>query len=336
MTVLITGGCGFVGLNLAEALLASRVPVLLFDLREPPPAFVAAVGDAAANLRWLAGDVCERKDLQLAFDNGDITHVFHGAVITAGAERETKDPETIVEVNLQGTLNVLAASRQASGGRFVFPSSLTVYGESLFDRALVSEIGTPAVPESLYGITKYAAERAVLRLGERWGLDIVAGRIGSVFGPWEGDSGVRDLVSPLAQIAALAANGGAAVLPDMLLERDYIYSRDLARALVALLFTRRPNYRVYNLSVEEDWNDLCSRWCREVARCMPGFEWQVADRGETANIDYYDARPRARLDTTRMRTDLGIVPQFPPDLALADYAHWLVRTQRYFKTVGAG
>ena len=330
MAVLITGGTGFVGLNLAEALLERGEQVVLFDLREPPSAFVASIGGNSARMRCVVGDVRHPTDLQQAFSGGDITEVFHGAVITSGAARELANPGSIVAVNLTGTLNVLKAASARSVRRFVFPSSVSVYGESLFDRETVNEADTPAVPEGLYGVTKYAAERAALRLGKLWGLEVIVGRIGNVFGPWEGETGVRDLITPLAQIAAAAVHGKQVVLPDVRLRRDLIYSRDLARLLVTLLDAKAPGFSTYNLSVEADWSDIYVRWCRVVGGQFGEFDWRVAQAGEISTIDYHDTRSRARMDTARVRADLGFAPAFPPDLALEDYARWLNATADYF------
>jgi nucleoside-diphosphate-sugar epimerase len=330
MAVLITGGAGFVGLNLAEALLERDEPVVLFDLREPPPEFVASAGSQGARMRCVVGDVRQSQDVNRAFSAGDITHVFHGAVITSGPAREVSDPNSIVEVNLSGTLNVLKAARVGGVRRFVFPSSISVYGQSLFDRESVSEAYTPAVPESIYGVTKYAAERAALRLGDLWGLEVIAGRIGNVFGPWEGETGVRDLITPLAQIATAAIQGKQVILPDVSIKRDLIYSRDLARSLVSLLYVQQPGFSTYNLSVEADWSDIYIRWCRTVAAKFDGFDWRVAQPGEVANIDYHDRRDRARMDTARAQADFGFVPAYSPDVALEDYVQWLKATTHYF------
>lgn len=332
LRVLVTGGNGFVGLNLAQALLARGDEVLLFDLREPPPAFVQAIEreGAVGRLHALTGDVREASDVARAFAAGPVTHVFHGAAITAGAAREQADPQAIFDVNLGGTIAVLAAARAAGVRRLLFPSSVSVYGKSLFDRALVREADTPPVPEGLYGVSKYAAERAALRLGQLWGVDVVAGRIGNVFGPWESETGVRDLVTPLAQIAALAVREREVVLPDVQLKRDLVYSRDLARALLLLLDTPRASFPVYNLSVLADWSDIYRRWCRVLAARLPAFRWRVAAAGEAAGIEYHDRRDRARLDTERVCADLGFQPAWQPDAALADYAEWLQQHGAYF------
>jgi UDP-glucose 4-epimerase len=331
MAVLITGGTGFVGLNLAEALLERGEWAVLFDLRPPPPQFIAAVGSAASRVDSVIGDVLEPKDIERAFARNDITHVFHGAVITSGADREVVDPNRIVDVNLGGTLNVLRAARDARVRRFLFPSSLAVYGQSMFDRDAMNETDTPPVPESLYAVTKYAAERAALRLADLWEMDVVVGRIGNVFGPWEGETGARDLITPLAQVAAAAVRGQSVVLPDIRPRRELIYSRDLARALLLLLYAERPGFATYNLGVSGNWSDIYTRWCRIVEARSEGFKWHVAAPGEAATINYHDTRDRARLDVGRLQTDLGFAPAFPRDLALQDYIEWLLSSKQFFQ-----
>ncbi|HEX7124608.1 MAG TPA: NAD(P)-dependent oxidoreductase [Thermodesulfobacteriota bacterium] len=323
MSVLVTGGAGFVGLNLVEALLARGEAVVVFDRSAPPPAFRAAVARRPGRLVTVEGDVRDREALARAFDDHGVDRVFHGAAITAGPARERQAPADVLDVNLMGTLAVLEAARDRGVRRFLYPSSLTVYGESLYAREVVDEETTPPVPEGLYAITKYAGERLALRFGALWGLDVVAARIGSVFGPWEADSGARDLLSPFWQVAAAAAAGRPVTLPRAPLRRELIYSRDLADALVLLLFAERRRFDLYNVAVKADWSDALLRWCRLVAETVPGFVWRVAEADEAATITYHDERPRGRQAVERLARDLGFVPRFDRDGSLADYARWL-------------
>ncbi|GAC1600320.1 MAG: hypothetical protein NVS3B2_02390 [Ramlibacter sp.] len=216
---------------------------------------------------------------------------------------------------------MLEAARDCSVVRFLYPSSLTVYGESLYDRAVAYEAVTPPVPESLYGIAKYAAERMVIRFGQLWGLDVVCGRIGSVFGPWEVDSGVRDTLSPFWQVLQAASAGHHLLLPAEMPGRELTYSRDLADALVCLLFAERHPHAVYNLASPGDWDGALAQWCGLVAARRPGFTWSAAGPGETPTVRWQDPRPRARQCTERLR-QLGFGSRFAPASALADYASW--------------
>jgi nucleoside-diphosphate-sugar epimerase len=331
MTVLITGGTGFVGLNLAEALLRRKEQIVFFDVREPPAHFMESFSYAKSNIRTIIGDVRHADDIKRAFAQGGITHVFHGAAITSGVARESADAQSIIDVNLSGTVAIVRAAAEAGVCRFLFPSSLTVYGENLYGRTPVHEAVTPPAPDTLYGITKYAAERAAQRLGKLWGLDVVAGRIGSVFGPWEGETNVRDLISPFAQVASAAANAKPVALPGVYPKRELIYSRDLAKALIALLFADRISFPTYNLSVNADWTDALPKWCDILKSRMAGFDWHYAASGEAADINFHDTRTRAGMDTARLRDDIGFVPNFSIERALTDYASWLAESRVYFK-----
>ena len=327
--VLITGGSGFVGLALAQALLERGIDVRLFDQRSPPAAFLSAVQSLRGKLQILQGDVCTDADVREACADG-ITHVFHGAAITAGPEREVAQTLQIVEVNVKGALRVLRAAADAGVQRFVYPSSLTVYGEAIHGAAPLTESGTPPAPDTLYGITKYAAECAVLRLGRLIGLSVCVGRIGSVFGPWEGETGARDMVSPFAQIAAAAARGERVVLSGPYPAREMIYAPDLSAGLMALLFVARPAHPYYNLSANLDWDDALTRWCETLAARLPDFTWRYAQAGYPCTISFHGAQPRVSMNASRARDDLGFEPRFARDDALTHYAEWVARHTEFF------
>jgi UDP-glucose 4-epimerase len=332
VSVLVTGGTGFVGLNVIEALLARDEHVVVLDQRTMPSQFLTAIGPKSDLLSIEIANVCDSKAVQSVFSRHAIQQVFLGAAITAGPERELNDPQSVLDVNLRGNLNVLQAAGHAGVKRVVFPSSLTVYGESLHDREVVDEATTPPVPEGLYGITKYAAERLVLRMASLLKFEVVAGRIGTVFGPWETFTGARDLVSPLAQIARAYTLATPVVLPLTYPRREMIYSRDLARALVLLMFAPRLSHQVYNLSTNSNWNKTPEAWCEALSTKFLSFNWQHTNNKSPATIDYYDLRHRASLNTDRVKEDLGFVSAFELPLAVENYAHWLEANMTYFQT----
>jgi nucleoside-diphosphate-sugar epimerase len=331
MRVLITGGGGFVGLALAQALLERGHSVVLFDRRPPSRAFLDAVRSAVDRLSVAEGDVCSEDDIARAFgDFGPITHVFQGAALTAGPERESTEPLKVIDVNLNGTVRVLAAAAKFGVARVVYASSLTVYGSHILGDGSVSEAATPPAPDTLYGITKYAGECTALRLGKNWGLDVRAARIGSVFGPWEGETGARDMVSPFAQVAAAAARHIPVVLPGAYPRREMIYVPDLVSGLIALMTSASPAYGYYNFSANLDWSDSLQHWCEALVGEIPGFQWRYADAGEAAGIAFHDASPRASMDASRAVSDLNWSAHYSREMAMADYARWVSRHGDYF------
>lgn len=330
MSILVTGGTGFVGLNVIEALLNRGEHVVVIDRRALPQAFLNANDSKRSLVSLELGDVCDREFVDGVFKRHVISHVFLAAAITAGPSRELADPHSVVEVNLLGNLNVLQASAQANVRRVVFPSSLTVYGASLFDRIVCQEASTPPIPEGLYGITKYAGERLVLRMASLYKLSAVTARIGAVFGPWETATGVRDLVSPLAQIARACVQGKPVILPSAYPRREMIYSRDLADALMKLMFASQLPHDTYNISCNTKWDETPEVWCRTLAGRFPDFAWSHEREDQPATIDYYDLRDRASLDASRIKDDLDFVASYGLPIAMNDYANWLEAQTEYF------
>lgn len=330
MSILVTGGTGFVGLNVIEALVNRGEHVVVIDRRPLPMSFLSALGSKQSLVCLETGDVCDQVFVDAVFLRHSLSRVLLGAAITAGPSRELSDPQSIVEVNLLGNLNILRACGQSGVQRVVFPSSLTVYGASLFDRIVCQETGTPPIPEGLYGITKYAGERMVLRMAALMNIQAVTGRIGAVFGPWETSTGVRDLVSPLAQIARACVQGKPVVLPSVYPRREMIYSRDLAEALVLLMFAPHLAHDTYNLSCNSKWEETPERWCEALRKFFPGFTWTHQQEGLSATIDYYDMRDRASLDANRIRADLGFCASYGLPHVMEDYARWLQANAHYF------
>lgn len=333
MAILITGGCGFVGINLAEALLARGESVVLFDRRGLPVAAVTELQPWASALKVIEGDLRDKVALEQVMRNYRVERAVHAGVITAGAARESSEPNEIIAINLCGTVSLLEAARSAGCGRVLYVSSGSAYGRTLDEVGPLHEEGSPSRPESLYGITKYAAEQTALRLRELWDFDVVCARLGSVFGPWEYGTGARDRLSPQLQLACFAVSGGAAVLPSREVRRDWVYSRDVANGLMQLLFAQRPQYGMYHLSAGRDWSGFFPRWCDTLRITYPQFSWRLATPGELPNVNYQADRDRASMDIGRVTSDIGFVPQFGPRDACADFSAW-IRTHEAFIASG--
>src|SRR6185436_9232498 len=107
--------------------------------------------------------------------------------------------------------------------RFVHASTGAIFGAAGTNvPELLDEERHRPMPESMYAITKYAAERTCLRLASLWNLDLLVGRLATAYGRWEYSSGVRDRLSPPTIVARLAAEKREAVFPPMG-ATDYIY-----------------------------------------------------------------------------------------------------------------
>jgi UDP-glucuronate 4-epimerase len=322
MTVFVTGSSGFVGLALSEHLLARGDTVIGFDRQAPRESARRAFAALPGRFVPLTGDVRDAGALEAAMRAHRPSQLVTLAAITADAARERAMPQTIFEVNVGGVLAALhAASRSGGIGRVVHVSSGSVYGASGRDpvRRLLEDI-TPLAPEGLYGISKRAAEDAARRLAVLHGMALTIGRLGTCFGPWEADSGVRDTLSAPLQVLECARRGETAILPRAH-RRDWLYVRDAAAAIVALLDTPTLSHDLYNLAAGFAWS--VADWCERLATRDPQFTWRVAAPDDTPNIDYYAPYDRAPMDIARLVADTSFVPRFDLARAEADFHRWL-------------
>ena len=323
--ILVTGGAGFVGLNLVEALLARGEHVVVFGREAALPAPATAIFAALpGRIEVIQGDVQDEAALRDLFCGRRIGAVFPFAAVTAGPQREAADPALILDVNLKGVIATLAAAREAGTvRRVILPSSAAVYGESAYTHRLLEEATTPPVPISLYGVTKYAVERAGLRLAGQWGLDAIAARIGATFGPWERDTGLRDTLSMAFALGQAARRGESVTIPTAPPAYDWIYARDLAAGLLALLDAADPPHRVVNLASGLDWAPHYPALLDALARAFPAFRWRHAAPGEAPTIRWNETRNRGAMSIARAGA-FGWRPRHTPAEAMADYAAWLL------------
>jgi nucleoside-diphosphate-sugar epimerase len=319
MTILITGGTGFVGLAVAEQVLREGGAAILFARKPPPDNLLRRL--PAGKLRIAVGDVRSAADLAAACRDDPIDEVIHLAAMTPGPERERADPQAILSVNVLGTAATLKAMADGPRPRrIVVMSSVAVYGfSSAAPAGAYGEDRTCPAPASLYGITKLAAEQTALRLGEVYGLDVRAIRLGPVFGPWEYATAVRDAMSPHRQVLEHAAAAIPVLLPRPM-QADWIYSRDAARGILAVLRAPRLVHRVFNLGGAVV-SDLV-QWCTAVTAREPGLVWRVAAQGELPNVAYNLARDRAPLDNGRIVREVAFHPRYLLPAAADDYLAW--------------
>jgi nucleoside-diphosphate-sugar epimerase len=334
MRILITGGCGFVGINLAELLLARGESVVLFDRRGLPEAAASELQPGSTALTVIDGDVRDKAALEQVMRDYRIERAIHAAVITSGVARESDEPNEIIAVNLCSTVGFLEAARAAGCRRVLYVSSGSAYGHTLDEAGPLHEEVSPSRPETLYGITKYAAEQTVLRLRALWNFDVLCARLGSVFGPWEYGTGVRDRMSPQLQLACLAVSGGAAVLPAREVRRDWVYSRDVASGLVELLLAKHTRHAVYHLSAGCDWSGFFPRWCNELRIAYPQFSWRFAAPSESPNVSYHADHDRAGMDIGRVTRDVGFMPRFGPRESCADFSDWIQTHGAFIASAG--
>ncbi len=294
MAILLTGATGFVGRNIARALLARGETVMLFA---PAPA-PAPIGEAVL----VEGDVRSAADLDRAFAAAPIDRVIHAAALTPDAAAEAERPEQIVAVNVGGTVELMRAAQRAGVRRVVGLSSASVYGFAVAEGGLREDTTMPE-PAALYGITKWAAERIVLRLGALYGIETAAVRLGACFGIGEYATGVRPMLSPHWQAAEAARAGRPCVLPRPMWA-DWIDAEEAAAAIVALLTAPSLPSLPFNLGGGAVTS--AAQWCEAVSQLRPGFDWRIDPAAAT--VRYGLDRDRSPLEMSRLRGVIETVP----------------------------
>ena len=175
-------------------------------------------------------------------------------------------------------------------------------------------------PASMYAITKYAGERAALRLADLWNMDVRVGRFATVYGRWEHATDARTVISPPTQIARIARKGGEAVFP-ALGDTDYIYAPDQAGAVIALMDAEAPRHRLYQLGTGAPWS--LPQWCRLLQERFPSFRWRESASWDECNVRPLSPGTRTRFDNRRVIEDLGWKPRFDVASSCDDFVSWL-------------
>ncbi len=242
--IFMTGGTGFIGRWMLEALAAAPIDAQVILLSRNPAAFAERAPHLARRFTLAQGDI-----LSGNLPKGDFTHVIHGATDASVALRDT-NPLRMFDTILDGTRRALDLAK-ASSARLVFMSSGAVYGVQPPDVTHVSEDWhggpDPCDPRSSYAEGKRAAETVCAIYRKQFGVDVIGARIFALLGPllsldihFAAGNFIRDA---MAGRTIRVEGSGEAV-------RSYLYAADLAVWMWTLV-ARGTNGATYNLGSEE-------------------------------------------------------------------------------------
>lgn len=243
--ILMTGGTGFIGRWMLEALARAPVAVEVMLLTRDPAAFAARAPHLAARFRTIHGQVGD-----FAAPPGDFTHVIHAAT-DASAALTANDPRRMFDTILTGTRRTLDLAVERGARRVLFLSSGAVYGVQPWNLTHVAEDWhggpDPRDPRSAYAEGKRAAENLCAIYRRQFGLDVVGARIFALLGPllsldihFAAGNFIRDAI---AGRTIRVEGSGEAV-------RSYLYAADLAVWLWTLLIAAPPG-ATYNVGSDE-------------------------------------------------------------------------------------
>lgn len=244
---LITGGAGFIGSNLVEYLLkygAGKVRVLdnlstgnLKNIEE----FLTNTA-----FEFIEGDIRDLATCQKACQG--IEYVAHQAAL-GSVPRSINDPIATNEVNVNGFLNMLVATRDNKCKRFVYAASSSTYGDSKELPKVEDRIGKPLSP---YAVTKYVNELYADVFARIYGIDTIGLRYFNVFGPRQDPNGAYAAVIPLF-IKAIKEDKPATINGDGETSRDFTFVENAVQANIRALLTTNKEVinQVYNIACGE-------------------------------------------------------------------------------------
>jgi UDP-glucuronate 4-epimerase len=320
MTVLVTGGAGFIGSHLVAALLEAGEPRVVVvdnfnDYYKPDLKRANALAWVNDNrVEVVVADFCEQAAMHQLFARERFRHVIHLGG-SPGVPHSVRHPAEVLHNNVQGTLALLEAAREQSAysqqqpvERFLFSSSSTVYGQGAL--APFVEDAPLGVPASPYGVSKRAAELLGLNYFRLHQVPFVSLRLFNVYGPR-----LRPELSLAAFAQAVLSGQTLKLFGDGSVRRDFTHVSDICRGIIAALTAPNVAGECINLGHDEPVT------IRELIRLIE----QAA--GRSANIEHHPPRgedlPLTHADLSKARRLLG----YEARVALADgvqeYVKWL-------------
>lgn len=321
MKILVTGGAGFIGSNLTDALLEDGHEVTVLDN------FATGKRENLAHLKdhqhftLIEGDIRDRETCVKAVAGKDI--IYHEAAL-GSVPRSIKDPMTSTDVNISGFVNMLFAAKEAKVHRFVYAASSSTYGDSQTLPKVEDKIGKPLSP---YAITKYVNELFAANFHDLYGIDTIGLRYFNVFGRRQDPNGAYAAVIPKFALAFMS-HQPPMINGDGSYSRDFTYIDNVIQANKLAGFTEKPEAfnTVYNVAFGErtDLNQLCE-WLRtDLGKFDPEILKLEPIHGPNRAGDI----PHSLADITKARTLLGYNPKFSVRAGLEIAAEWYYKYLR--------
>lgn len=308
-TILVTGGAGFIGSHLCEALLAEGHRVIALDNFDDfynPAAKRKNLAVVGSHERFdlIEGDIRDESAVDDAFGRG-VDTVVHLAA-RAGVRPSIEQPLLYQDVNVRGTAVLLEACRSHDIQRFIFGSSSSVYGNN--EKIPFSETDNVDHPISPYAATKRAGELLCHTYHHLFGINITCLRFFTVYGPRQRP----DLaIHKFARL--IAAGQPVPVFGDGTMRRDFTFIRDIVSGVISAM-DRCDGFHTYNLGASEPIS------VTELVRLLEEA------LGKTAVIRHHPLQPgdvtRTYADVSLAARDLGYAPSTGFRDGLRIFANW--------------
>lgn len=318
--ILVTGGAGFIGSNLTEALLERDHSVTVLDnfATGHIENLLPLIKKYGSRLKLIVGDIRNLDDCRKAVEGCE--YVFHEAAL-GSVPRSIKDPITTNEVNIGGFLNMLVASRDAGVRRFIFAASSSTYGDSASLPKVEDIIGRPLSP---YAITKYVDELYADVFARTYGIEYIGLRYFNVFGRRQDPNGAYAAVIPLF-VKKLLNHEQPVINGDGEYSRDFTYIDNVIEMNLRAMSTNNPEAvnQIYNTAFGErtTLNQLTGYLREFLSREDPAIAYIEPLHGPNRLGDI----PHSLASIEKAQRLLGYDPQFSMHQGLEIACDWYAK-----------
>lgn len=313
--ILVTGGAGFIGSNLCEALLDLNAEVICLDNFATGKRGNIEEFQSNPNFTLINGDIRDLDTCHKACKGVD--YILHEAAL-GSVPRSINDPITSNEVNVSGFLNMLVAARDARVKRFVYAASSSTYGDSEKLPKVEDEIGKPLSP---YAITKYVNELYADIFHKAYGLDTIGLRYFNVFGRKQDPNGAYAAVIPKFVIQ-LMNHENPVINGDGSYSRDFTYIKNVIQMNLLAVTTEKKEAvnQVYNTAVGDRTNllELTQLLKKYLSEYDPAIGEVEIKHGPNRAGDI----PHSLASVEKAKILLGYDPEFKLDDGLRDAVRW--------------
>ncbi|KAF5037846.1 UDP-N-acetylglucosamine 4-epimerase [anaerobic digester metagenome] len=315
--ILVTGGAGFIGSNLTEALLDSGHSVRILDnfATGKIENLLPLLKKHPDSLALQVGDIRNMEDCRKATEK--IDYVFHEAAL-GSVPRSIKDPITSNEVNVSGFLNMLIASRDAGVKRFIYAASSSTYGDSKSLPKVEDIIGKPLSP---YAITKYVNELYADVFSRTYGIETIGLRYFNVFGRKQNPDGAYAAVIPLF-VKKLMNHESPLINGDGEYSRDFTYIDNVIQMNIRAMETKSPDSinTVYNTAYGE--RTTLNQLVGYLKEFLSEYDPEIAKVEILHGPNRVGDIPHSLANIAKARNLLGYDPQFSMKQGLKEAVKW--------------
>jgi len=242
--VLVTGGAGFIGSNLTEALLQRGHFVRVLDDFSTGKRENLIFDKEYPSMEIIEGDIRDLSTCQKAIKGTE--YVFHQAALPS-VQRSVEDPETSNAINVGGTLNILLAAREKGAKQVIYASSSSIYGDT---PTLPKHEEMPSHPLSPYALQKYIGEQYCRLFYQLYGLETISLRYFNIFGPKQDPNSLYSAVIPKF-IDALLKGSPPTIFGDGEQSRDFTYIENVVQANLLAMSTEHLHGEAINIACGE-------------------------------------------------------------------------------------